>query len=64
MHSTKLKALRWIEKEIQTRLAKEGKIVEETEIYPGKLIIPETQRTLIRLTYDWEPLNRALEKSK
>lgn len=61
-HATRLKALLWIEKEIQEHLAKEGDIVHETDIYPGKIIIPPNQRTLVRLTYDWEPLNAALEK--
>lgn len=61
-HSSRLKALLWIEKEIQRRLAPQkydDKDISGT--YPEDHPI---QRTLARLTYDWEPLNAALETAR
>jgi hypothetical protein len=66
-HSSRLKALLWIEEEIQKRLAPkendqwavDGKAwTAQFETDPE----PPSQ-TLKRLTYDWEPLNRALEQA-
>jgi hypothetical protein len=75
-HSTQLKALHWVEKEIQERLAPHEEDYLDGHFYssqwnnnPGvddKLLTDQeaaNANTLIRLTYDWEPLNRALEAS-
>jgi hypothetical protein len=62
LHFSKLKALRYIEKEIQKYLAEEAH--EPITILTHDLTPDSTQRTLARLTYDWAPLNKALEEAK
>ena len=64
LHSSKLKALRWVEKEIQKRLAHKKEDCQNGQFYKAQWQNdPEPpSQTLARLTYDWEPLNAALEK--
>jgi hypothetical protein len=69
-HLTKFKALKWVEEEIQKRLEPQefdqwavDNHMWTSQIYAATQEL-DTQITLKRLTYDWAPLNKALEEAQ